>query len=96
MPLQIAQQHQRHLARQERALRELEHLVMGDLVDLARQFVERDIAVEEMGALLGCEDGVFWLGLHEPDEAGASASYAEVRRRCDASPGNDQSPGSAV
>src|SRR5260370_35304929 len=46
VPLQIAQQHQRHLARQERALRELEHLVVGDLVDLARQFVARDIAVE--------------------------------------------------
>ena len=44
------------------------------------------VAVEEMGALLGCEDGMFWLGLHEPDEAGASASYAEVRRRCDAQP----------
>ena len=28
-----------------------------------------DIAVEEMGAVLGCEDGIIWLGLHEPDEA---------------------------
>jgi len=30
---------------------------------------QRDIAVEEMGAVLGCEDGIIWLGLHEPDEA---------------------------
>ncbi len=30
---------------------------------------QRDIAVEEMGAVLGCEDGIIWLGLHEPNEA---------------------------
>jgi magnesium transporter len=30
---------------------------------------ERDIAVEEIGALVGREGGIVWLGLHEPDEA---------------------------
>ena len=30
---------------------------------------ERDIAVEEIGALAGSDGGIIWLGLHEPDEA---------------------------
>jgi magnesium transporter len=30
---------------------------------------ERDIAVEEMGALAGRDGGIVWLGLHEPDDA---------------------------
>ena len=30
---------------------------------------ERDIAVEEMGALAGRDSGIVWLGLHEPDDA---------------------------
>ena len=29
----------------------------------------RDVAVEEIGALAGHENGIVWLGLHEPDEA---------------------------
>jgi magnesium transporter len=29
----------------------------------------RDIAVEEIGELAGCEGGIVWLGLHEPDAA---------------------------
>jgi magnesium transporter len=29
----------------------------------------RDVAVEEIGELAGCEGGIVWLGLHEPDAA---------------------------
>ena len=29
---------------------------------------ERDITVEEMGALAGRDGGIVWLGLHEPDD----------------------------
>jgi magnesium transporter len=29
----------------------------------------QEIAVEEIGAIAGCDGGIVWLGLHEPDEA---------------------------
>ena len=39
---------------------------------------ERDVAVEEIGALAGRDGGIIWLGLHEPDEALLSVLKAEL------------------
>ena len=39
---------------------------------------ERDVAVEEIGALAGRDGAIIWLGLHEPDEALLSVLKAEL------------------
>ena len=39
---------------------------------------ERDVAVEEIGALAGRNGGIIWLGLHEPDEALLSVLKAQL------------------
>src|ERR1700736_5466313 len=39
---------------------------------------ERDVAVEEIGALAGRDGGIIWLGLHEPDEALLSVLKAQL------------------
>src|SRR5438128_1976787 len=40
---------------------------------------ERDVAVEEMGALAGRDGGIIWIGLHEPDDALLSVLKAQLR-----------------
>ena len=39
---------------------------------------ERDIAVEEIGALAGSDGGIIWLGLNEPDQALLSVLKAQL------------------
>jgi len=38
----------------------------------------RDIAVEDIGALAGCEGGIVWLGLHEPEAALLGAIQSQL------------------
>ena len=37
-----------------------------------------DIAVEDIGALAGCEGGIVWLGLHEPEAALLGAIQSQL------------------